>query len=164
MKLRGERAEAISPDNSVICGAGRDGRRGGRFDRGRSGDHNWRSAGRDRWIGRLHKRRRRIARGVFGRCDRLLRLSAALHEQGHQTDAMNGEDEKDGDLYAGTALVLLLQSGALLNEWVLVVHFQMALLRLLFEALVEFVRFAPVLCLKKTPEQILDVPRFTAEL
>jgi hypothetical protein len=77
---------------------------------------------------------------------------------------MNGKDEKDRDLHTGTALVFLLQSGALLNEWVLVVHFQMALLRLLFEALVEFVRFAPVLCLKKTPEQILDVPRFTAEL
>jgi hypothetical protein len=40
----------------------------------------------------------------------------------------------------------------------------MALLRLLFEALVEFVRFAPVLCLKKTPEQTFDIPRFTAQL
>jgi hypothetical protein len=36
-----------------------------------------------------------------------------LHEQGNQTDAVNGQDKKDRDLDAGTTLVSLLQSGAL---------------------------------------------------
>ena len=86
---------------------------------------------------------------------RLFRLPAALHEQGHQTDAVNGQDEEDRDLYAGTAFVFLLQSGALWNEWILVVHFQLALLRLFIEVLVEFVRFAPGFCLKKPRSKIV---------
>lgn len=68
---------------------------------------------------------------------------------------MNGKDEKDCDLYAGTTLVLLLQSGALWNQWILVVHFQMALLRLFIEVLVEFVRFAPRVFFKQPRGKIL---------
>jgi hypothetical protein len=149
--------KVVSFGDGVFRRAGRHNRRRDGLDRHRGCDHNWRGAGRDRRIGRLHKRRRLYCSSWSRCCDWLLRLSAALHEQGHQTDAVNGEDEEDRDLHAGTALVLLLQSGALWNEWVLVVHFQMALLRLSIEALVEFVRFAPGLCLKKTPEQNFDI-------
>jgi hypothetical protein len=67
---------------------------------------------------------------------------------------VNGQDEKDGDLYSGMALAFLLQNGALWSEWTLVVHFQMALLRMSFEVLVEFVRFAPGFCLKKPQSKI----------
>jgi hypothetical protein len=67
---------------------------------------------------------------------------------------VNGKDEEDRDLYAGTALVFLLQSGALWNDWILVVHFQMTLLRLSIEVLVEFVRFAPGFSLKKPRSKI----------
>ena len=69
---------------------------------------------------------------------RFFRLSTALHQQGHQTDAVNSEHKEDRDLYAGTTPAFLLQSGALWNEWILIVHFQMALLRLSIEVLVDF--------------------------
>jgi hypothetical protein len=49
---------------------------------------------------------------------------------------VNGKDKEDRDLYAGTTLAFLLQSGALWNKWILIVHFQMALLRLSIEVLV----------------------------
>jgi hypothetical protein len=82
-------------------------------------------------------------------------LATALHEQGDKPDAVNGKDEKDRDLYACTAFVFLLQSGALWNEWILVIHFQMALLRLFIEVLVECVRFAPGFSLKRPRRKIV---------
>jgi hypothetical protein len=36
-----------------------------------------------------------------------------LHQQGQQTDAMDGEDEKYRDLYARAAFVFLFQEGTL---------------------------------------------------
>src|SRR5207302_6496851 len=47
---------------------------------------------------------------------------AALHQQGKQTDAVDGQDEKHRDFYAGTTFVLLFQKGTLREEWTLVVH------------------------------------------
>ena len=68
---------------------------------------------------------------------------------------MDGQYEEDRDLYAGTTLVFLLRSGAQWIQWILVVHFQMALLRLFIEVLVQFVRFAPGFSLKKPRSKIL---------
>ena len=95
---------------------------------------------------------------------RLFRLPATLHQQGHQTDAVNGQDEEDRDLYAGTTLVFLLQSGALWNEWILIVHFQMALLRLSIEVLVDFSSLRSGVFPQKTPKQNSHVSRFASLL
>jgi hypothetical protein len=79
-----------------------------------------------------------------------------LHEQeGHQKDAVNGKDEEDRGLYARAAFVFLLQSGALLDEWVLVIHYQMALLRRFIEVLVECVGFAPGLSIERPRRKIV---------
>ena len=64
--------------------------------------------------------------------------AAALHQQGQQADAVNGQDEKDGDLHAGAVFVFLLRNGALWQEWILVIHILIGAGRLFFEELVWF--------------------------
>ena len=77
---------------------------------------------------------------------------------------MNGQDEKDGDLYSGMALVFLLQSGALWNEWILIVHFQMALSRPSIEVLVDFSSLCCRVLPHKNPEQKSYMSRFASML
>jgi hypothetical protein len=89
-------------------------------------------------------------------------LPAALHQQSHQADAVNGQDEEDRDLYAGTTLVFLLQSGAWWDEWILVVHFQVALLRLSIEVLFNFGSLCCGVLPQKTPQQNSQVFRFVS--
>ena len=48
---------------------------------------------------------------------------ATLHKQGKQPDAMDGQDKKDRDFYAGPAFVFLLQEGTLWDKWTLNIHF-----------------------------------------
>src|SRR5437667_9844199 len=48
---------------------------------------------------------------LIGFCAGLV-LAAALQKQSEQADAVNGEHEKDCDLYPGATLIFLLQKGA----------------------------------------------------
>ena len=75
---------------------------------------------------------------------------------------MNGENEEDRDLHSGTPFVLLLQSGALWNEWVLIVHFQMARLRLSIEVLVDLSSLCCGVLPQKNPQQNSCVSRFAS--
>ena len=135
-----------------------------RLDRRRGGDHHGRIAGRDWRIGRSTKAGGGLLGNGLRRATGFFRLPATLHQQGHQTDAVNGQHEEDRDLHAGTTLVFLLQSGALWNKWILIIHFQMALLRLFIEVLVDLRSLRSGVFPQKTPEaKFLCVSlRFTA--
>ena len=77
---------------------------------------------------------------------------------------MNGKDEEDRDLHAGTTFAFLLQSGALWNEWILIVHFQMALLRRSIEVLVDLSSLCCRVLPHKNPKQKSYMSRYALML
>src|SRR5262249_50349850 len=85
-------------------------------------------------------------------------LVAALHQQGQQTDTVNGQDEKDRDLYTRTALVFLLHQGAQWIQRTFVIHFFKRSVVYFIEAfvLLSFL-FAPGFSLKKPRSKLLFV-------